>query len=161
MTGIFATRSNGYVNVPLLSGEQILRQQEGGYMRGGATLVGGKVVVTNQRLLFRPISIGVINKLVQDGIEMLPDRLAQIGKLVSKVLDYADTYTKGLAGAIPVAMITSANPGNRSSMVLSVDSGRQTNLAIAASFWSRIWDVKKNDSARDEMIALIRSVLPR
>ena len=57
MTGIFATRSNGYVNVPLLSGEQILRQQEGGYMRGGATLVGGKVVVTNQRLLFRPISI--------------------------------------------------------------------------------------------------------
>lgn len=163
MTGIFAARDDGYVDVPLLPGERVLRQQQAAYLKGGQSLVGGMLVVTDQRLLFRPIEVGMASKLLNDGIEFLPDGLAQLGKLAGKLIGYATDTVNGAAGAVPMATIVAVEPGvdagaHPSSLVLTAEDGRRIEIGISASLFTPIWS-KKSDRVRDEIVALIRGQL--
>jgi hypothetical protein len=148
MTGTFAAPADGYVNVPLLDGEQMIRQQSCGYLHAGLNW-GGKLAITNQRVLFRPMDFGVINTIVADGLDLLPDSIAQVGKLVSRVVNYAATYGDRLAGAVPYATIRAANAGDGSKLILTTDTGRQTNLGIAASLWTpKVHDCQEHRRTR-------------
>jgi hypothetical protein len=160
MSGIFAPKSDGYADVPLLEGEQIIRQQASSV--DGKSIWGGQLVLTNQRLLFRPVDMKGTTKLINDGIEFLPDNLAVLGKVVSKALDYTTAYQDGLPGAVPTTAIGSVGIGRNGglfhppSLVLTLDTGNRVEFGILKSkFTPNI--APSNRVARDEMVQLIKA----
>ena len=162
MSGIFAPKPDGYVDVPLLEGEEIVRRQAASV--DGKSIWGGQLVLTNQRLLFGPLDMRGARKLINDGVEFLPDGLGVLGKVVSKALDYTTAYQDGLAGAVPTTAIASVGPGqNRGlfhppSLLLTMDNGTRVEIGILESkFTPNI--ALSNRVARDEMVQLIAAQL--
>jgi hypothetical protein len=160
MSGIFAHKSDGYADVPLLEGEQIIRRQTASV--DGKSIWGGQLVLTNQRLLFRPLDMKGTTKLINDGIEFLPDNLGVLGKVVSKALDYTTAYQDGLPGAVPTSAIASVKAGRNGgllqppSLVLTMDNGTRVEIGILKSkFTPNI--ARSNRVARDEMVQLIKA----
>lgn len=162
MSGIFAPKSDGYASIPMLDGEQVIRAQTASV--DGKSIWGGQLVVTNQRVLFRPLDMKATTKLLNDGIEFLPDNLAVFGKVVAKGLDYSSAYQDGLTGAVPTSDIVGVDVGDGAglfhppSLILSMSTGAQTKVGILASKFSPNIS-PANAKARDEMIALIRQQL--
>lgn len=162
MSGIFAAKSDGYADVPLLGGEQIVRTQTASV--DGKSIWGGQLVITNQRILFRPLDVKGATKLLNDGIEFLPDQLAVLGKVVSKALDYAGAYGDNLAGAVPRAEIASVATGKGAalfhppSLLLALGSGQKVELGILYGRLSPNLD-PRNSRARDEIVTLIRALI--
>lgn len=162
MSGIFRTPSDGYADVPLLAGEQVIRRQTASV--GAPSMWGGQLVVTNQRILFRPVDVKGLAELLTEGVSLLPDGLADLGKLVPKVLDYASAYQDGLAGALPTASITGVRAGRDPqmtappSLILGLDTGSTVELGILTSIRTpSIWP--GNRTARDDTIELIDALL--
>ncbi len=162
MSGIFAPRSDGYAPLPLLAGEQIVREQTASV--DGKSVWGGLLVLTNQRLLFRPINVKGMDKLIKDGIDFLPESYGVLGKVVGKALDYVEVYQDGTAGAVDVAAIASVTSGKNAgpfhppSLVVSMTDGAQTEVGILKSKMTPNIS-PSNNVARDEMIALIQQQL--
>lgn len=158
MSGIFGPKSDGYVDVPLLEGEQIIRQQTASV--DGKSIWGGQLIVTNQRVLFRPLDMKGTTKLINDGIGFLPDNLGVLGKVVSKALDYTTAYQDGLQGAAPTAAIAGVRVGGNGglfhppSLVLTMDTGTQVEIGILKSRLTPNFSTA-NRLARDELILLI------
>lgn len=162
MSGIFAPKPDGYVNVPLLEGEQVIRRATASV--DGKSVWGGHLILTNQRLLFRPLDMKGTTKLINDGIEVLPDGLGVLGKVVSKALDYATAYQDGLQGAVPNTAIAGVEPGedpglfHPPSLVLTLDIGTRIEIGILRSkLTPNLWS--SNRVARDEIVQLIRNQL--
>jgi len=162
MTGIFGPKPTGYVAIPLLAGEQIVRQQPASYLVNGKAMWGGQLVLTNQRLLFQPLDMGAVTKLISEGIDFLPDNLAILGKVVSKALDYTSTYQGKLTSAINSSSIVgvvagmNASLGHPPSLILTFDNGRRLELGILNSIKSPNF-LPANNAARDAMVAAIRA----
>ena len=160
MSGVFAPDSDGYADVPLLEGEHIILAQTASV--DGKSIWGGQLVLTNQRLLFRPLDMKATEKLLSDGIDLfLPNNLAVLGNVVSKGLDYSSAYQDGLTGAVETTSITGVTAGRDAgllhppSLVISMSNGAQTTIGILKSkFTPNISPA--NNQARDEMIALIQ-----
>jgi hypothetical protein len=163
-TGIFAPRPDGYIEVPLLDGERLIRQQTASYLVNGKAIWGGQLVLTSQRLLFRPLDLNGLSKIAKDGIELLPDDLAVFGKVVDKVLDYSTAYGNQKAGAVATSLITSVRPGRNAgllhppSLVLTMSDGRQLEIGILHSLTS-MNPLPINNVARDETVAAISAQL--
>ncbi|HEU4568933.1 MAG TPA: hypothetical protein VFR99_12930 [Marmoricola sp.] len=162
MSGIFAPKSDGYVEVPLLEGEHMIRQQTASV--DGKSIWGGQLVLTDQRLLFRPLSVKGATKLINDGIDFLPDDLGVLGKLVSKALDYSTAYGEGKAGAVATRSIQQVAAGRNAglfhppSLVLTLEDGTRVELGILRSRGSANAD-PRNNAVRDEWLGLIRQHL--
>lgn len=160
MSGIFKAPSDGYVDVPLLSGEQVLRRQTAAYLKGGKSIWGGQLIVTNQRILFRPLDVGAAASMIKDGIDFLPGNLADLGKVVSKTLDYTTAYGERLAGAVGIAEIVSASRGQNASLtkpaslVLRFADGRALEIGVLkGKGYPTFWPA--NHTVRDEVVSLI------
>lgn len=163
MSGIFHS-SGGYVDVPMLEGERIVHQTAATFLIGDTSMWPGKLVLTNQRLLFKPVSLKAISDILKEGIEFLPGNLAVLGKVVDKVLDYSTAYGDSKAGAVKTSTITGVRPGNNAalihppSLILAFGDGRSLAIGIVQALWCpHIWP--GNNRARDEMVAAISSQL--
>ena len=121
-------------------------------------------MLTSQRLLFRPLDLAGVTKLAENGIDLLPDNLAVLGKIVDKILDYSKAYADGKAGAINTAAIISVRAGrekglfNPPSLVVATSSGRNVEIGVLASIKSPN-PSPKNTAARDAMVQAINEQL--
>lgn len=164
MTGIFAPKPDGYLDVPLLDGEQMIRQQTASYLVDGKAVWGGQLVLTSQRLLFRPLDLNGLSKMAQDGVDLLPGDLAVFGKVVDKVLDYTTAYGNAKAGAVETSLITSVRAGRDAallhppSLVLTMSDGRELEIGILHSIHSPNF-LPVNNADRDEMVTAIAGQL--
>jgi hypothetical protein len=164
MTDFFASESDGYIDVPLLDDEQVIRQQTASYLVYRKPIWAGQLALTNQRLLFRAIDANSTSKMTKDGIEFLPDDLAVLGQVVDKVLDYSTVYTSEPTVTINAPAISGVRAGmdaallHPPSLVLTFSHGETLEVGIlksmgCANFWHA------NNEARDEMVAEILSQL--
>ena len=165
MTELFTSGlPDGYIEVPLLEGEQMVRQQTASYLVYGKPIWGGQLALTSQRVLFRPLDGSATSKMIKDGIDFLPDGLAVLGKVADKVFDYSVVYDAGSVGAITTQLITGVRGGmdagvlHPPSLALTLVDGRTIEIGILKSLGSlNIWHA--NNTARDEMVASISAQL--
>jgi hypothetical protein len=66
MTGVFEAPNEGYVKVPLEEGEQELLRKTAGLIQAGTSSVGGVLVLTSRRLLFRPLKVNKATTLLKE-----------------------------------------------------------------------------------------------
>jgi hypothetical protein len=134
---------DGYIDIPLNDYEQIVREQTAGMHQ-----VGGLLVVTNQRLLFRPMDLGLANDLIQYGLRLIGGHTALIGHFVSALVKYAELQRQ----AIPAEQITAVGPGSsQDALLVERTGGHSYQFHVSASPWSPRWS-RKNEAARNELI---------
>jgi hypothetical protein len=115
------------------------------------------LVVTNQRVLFRPLDVGAAQKMIKEGVRFLPDELAVLGKVVNKVFDYTVAYGEGLAGGIETSKITGVRPGRNAgllhppTLVLSFGNGRTLEIGVLKSIGTPNIS-PANNLARNELV---------
>lgn len=94
------------VEVPLLDGEQIVIEGFGAVGRK----TGGKLIVTNLRLLFQPWDLGLPNELIKWGCKVLriPHASAVI-YIVGKAKNLVDATAQGVGNIVAVEAIGNAS----------------------------------------------------
>src|SRR6202161_506003 len=104
MTGVFGGSSGNYVDVPLLEGERIDHRQAASLLSHGVNMVPGRLVLTNQRLLFQPVNYGGLNKLVKLGLPLLS---GGGGAILGALIEAAAGYQSNHTGTVPIENIDS------------------------------------------------------
>jgi hypothetical protein len=117
MTGVFGSPDEGYVKVPLEEGEQELLRKTAGLIQAGTSSVGGVLVLTNRRLLFRPLDVSKATKILKEGVDFLPDGFAEVGKVAGKVIDAVDGAITSKAGGIGHKAITGVRTGRGATFI--------------------------------------------
>jgi hypothetical protein len=165
VTEVFSSElPDGYIDVPLLTDERMVRQQAACYLVYEKPIWPGQLALTNQRLLFRPLDLTATSKMTRDGICFLPDDLAVLGTVVGGALDYAAVYEEGSARVIHPPTISGVRPGmgasllHPPSLVLTFADGSTMDIGIvkgmgSANFWHA------NNTARDEVVEEISAQL--
>ncbi|MBA3560394.1 MAG: hypothetical protein H0W30_17560 [Gemmatimonadaceae bacterium] len=82
-----------YVGVPLEPGESVVTEKVAGLLVGGKSIVGGKLVLTNWRLLFQPWDTRAIGTLLAHGLTKA-GAPGTVGTVIGKVADMASTPSK-------------------------------------------------------------------
>lgn len=143
---------DGYMPIPLNDYEQVIREQT-----AGTHQVGGLLVLTNQRLLFRPIDLGLANNLIHQGLRLIGGHTALIGHFVSALVKYAELQRQ----SIPAEEITAVDPGSsRDALWIERAGGQRYQFHVSASLWTIRWS-RQNETARNRLIKDINSYLGR
>jgi hypothetical protein len=141
---------DGYIPIPLNDGEQVIHDQEAGIHQ-----VGGRLVLTNQRLLFRPMDLGLANDLIHQGLRLIGGHTALVGHFVSALVKYAHMQKQ----AIPTEQITAVGPASsRDTLWIERAGGHRYEFHVTTTIWtSRL--SPKNEAVRDAFIQEISSYL--
>ncbi|KMS76962.1 hypothetical protein ACM01_03885 [Streptomyces viridochromogenes] len=144
---------NHWVMLPPEPSEEVLCVKAAGSLIPGTelSLVGGLLVLTNQRLYHGPLN-------TRPAGELLAKMAAATGpagsaKAVSLVVAWANE-----ARAVPLREIASVEPLKKRSLRVVGRDGKHRDFGIAASVLAPIWS-SKNVLHRDEMLTAIRSAL--
>ncbi len=146
----------------MLEGERILKSCVAACLVRGMPSWGGQLVLTDQRILFRPLDVSAAANILREGIDLLPDNLAVLGQLVGKALDYSTAYGDALSGAIETARITGVRRGRNASLtrpptlVLSYEDGHELEVGLLASR-SSLNLRPQNSVVRDEMMRAVEA----
>ena len=124
----------------LREGEEVLHQQTAS--ANGRSIWGGTLVLTNQRLMFRPLDVGVATAVMSGGgVHLGPKSIA-----------------------VPTSFIEGVEPGSDPglfhppSLVLTLRDGTRVVIGICASrFTPNI--SRRNRTARDHVVELIKAQL--
>ena len=156
----------GYVDVPLGEGEQEIFRQTASYMRGGVPLVGGEVVVTNRRVVFRPIGVDTMPVLRDLGLPFLDGGFVLLGRFASTTSreePQAAASDGGIAEHDRVISVKSQRnasllrPTKPPSLVLDTES-YSVELGVLHSPTSPNFSLA-NNAARDNAISAMREVM--
>lgn len=150
-----------HANIPLLAGEKVIRQVNAAFGHS----IGGLLILTSQRLIFRALEVAGARKLLEYGGSTLPDNLVILGKLVDKELDLSSAYTDTEIGVDHTDSIASVAVGreksglfNPPSLVISTADGRTIEFGIVASITTPNFS-KRNAAIRDAMVQTINAQL--
>jgi len=164
MTGVFQPPDEGYVKVPLEEGEQELLRKTAGLIQAGTSSVGGVLVLTNRRLLFRPLDVSKATKVLKESVDFLPDGFAEVGKVAGKAIDAVDGAITSKAGGIGYKAITDVRTGRGATVIrpptlyIETATGRTIEFGVLRGIGEPNIS-PRNKSHRDEMVQAIKSVL--
>jgi hypothetical protein len=143
------------VEVPLLSGERIVAEGFGAV--GHKT--GGKLIVTNLRLLFQPWDLALANDLIRWGCKVLQvPHASVVTYVVGKTKEMVDATAQGVADIVAVESVGNASPLSLPKIRVTKGDGSVAEFGVAVS--PTTWNgSKSNNSARDNLAAVIRQAL--
>jgi hypothetical protein len=164
MTGVFEPPNEGYVKVPLEEGEQELLRKTAGFIQAGTSSVGGVLVLTNRRLLFRPLDVSKATGLLKEGVDFLPDGFAEVGKVARKAIDAVDGAITSKAGGIGHKAITGVRVGRGATLIcpptLYIETATGHTVEFGVLRGAGEPNISpRNKPHRDEMVQAIQSVL--
>jgi hypothetical protein len=124
--------------------KEIIFEQEAGIHQ-----VGGLLILTSQRLLFQPIDVSAVDKLLQIGLKLIGGHTAAlVGHVVSAASKYVDSQRRSL----PADAIIAVGPGSsRDKLAVETNDGYVFEFAIAASLYTPRWS-SSNEEVRDRLI---------
>ncbi|MET4644660.1 hypothetical protein ABID95_004409 [Streptomyces atratus] len=144
-----------WVTLPPERGEEVLCVKTGSVNIPGTplALIGGLLVLTNQRLYQGPLDTRLAGKL-----------LSVMGKVTGPTgTDTAIDLIVGWANkarAVALQDIASVDSVGRSSLVVTTENGKRRTFGVAASARTPVWS-PNNVPHRDEMLAAIRQAISR
>jgi hypothetical protein len=143
-----------WIKLPLRRGERIILAKTGAVLIPGTelALIGGLLVLTNQRLYHGPLNTRLAGWILGQGV----DSTAPPGSshAMDAVVEWANK-----ARAVELADITSVAPTRRSSMRVATRDGRSREFGIGAPGFAPVWS-RKNTPHRDAMLVAVRAALP-
>jgi hypothetical protein len=164
MTGVFEPPNEGYVKVPLEEGEQELLRKTAGLIQAQTNSVGGILVLTNRRLLFRPLDVNKAAAFLKEGLDFFPNGYAEVGKVASKVIDAVDDAIRSKAGGIGHKAIAGVRTGRGATLIrpptlyIDTSAGHTVEFGVLRGIGEPNIS-PRNKPHRDEMVQAIQSVL--
>jgi hypothetical protein len=142
------------VKVPLLDEEQIVAEAFGAVGRK----TGGKLIVTNFRLLFQPWDLGLANELIKWGCKAFQvPHASVITYVVGKAKAIVDATAQGVGDIVAVESAGSASLFNLPKIRVTKGDGTVAEFGVVASPTTPNASTS-NNSARDNLAAVIRQV---
>jgi hypothetical protein len=143
------------VEVPLLGGEQILAEGFGGV----GHKAGGKLIVTNLRLLFQPWDLGLANDLIKWGCKLLQvPHASVVTYVVGKAKQMVDATAQGVSDIVAVESVGKASLFSPPKIRVTKGDGSVAEFGVVNSPTTpNIW--ASNNAARDNLAAVIRQAL--
>lgn len=148
------TPPTGYVDVPLLEGERILRRWSTCFVIGGWATWTGAFVLTDRRLLLCPVELGAVPDSAGP-VEAVPDQAAFRERLVAIVLAADPIGDAGVLAVRPGHDATFAEPAI---LHLDLDDGRTVEIGILRSAGRSTW-WSGSTTVRDELVDEIALLL--
>jgi hypothetical protein len=143
------------VEVPLLSGERILAQGFGG---SGHT-AGGKLFVTDLRVLFQPWDLSLANLLIKWGCKAVQvPHAGLVTYVVGKAKNMVDATAQGVGDLVSADPDGMASVSSAPKIRLTKSDGTVAEFGVVATTLTPNWS-KKNNSARDDLVAVVRQAL--
>ncbi|MFF5488288.1 hypothetical protein [Streptomyces virginiae] len=142
-----------WVTLPPEPGEEVLCVKVAGSLIPGTelSLVGGLLVLTNQRLYHGPLN-------TRPAGELLAKMSAATGPAgAAKAINFVVAWANE-ARSVPLREIASVEPLKKRSLRIAGRDGKHRDFGIAASLQSPIWS-SENALHRDEMLTAIRDAL--
>ncbi|WP_431047267.1 hypothetical protein ACQUSR_33950 [Streptomyces sp. P1-3] len=142
-----------WVTLPPRDGERVLAVKTGCTLVPGTSLalVGGILVLTNQRLYQGPLNTRVFGRL----LSLLGEAVGPPG--TTEVVDVFSSWANK-ATAVPLGSVVSVDPVGRAVLRVTTEDGRQRRFGVAATWRSPVWS-RNNTPHRDEMVSLIRAAI--
>ena len=130
-------------------------------------MVGGLIVLTSRRLLFRPWDTRKTTDLGKFITELVfTGEYAVLGKVISKAYDLGQEGIDSKAGAVTLHQVTSVRAGRGPGLlhppclVLNFGDGHEVKLGVVRGTWSPNF-LPANATARDEMVKAIQERLAK
>lgn len=144
-----------WITLPPQPGEETVCVKVGAIAIRGTdlALIGGLLVLTNQRLYHGPLNVRAAGKMLSWQAEGLGGSIAR-----EAVTAFTDWMLQ--ARAVDLSEIQSVEPLRRCSLRIATRDGQSREFAIAASATTPMWS-RKNPPHRDEMVAAIRAAISR
>lgn len=143
------------VEVPLLSGERILAQGFG----GAGHKAGGKLFVTNLRVLFQPWDLTLANRLIKWGCKALQvPHAGAVTWVVGKAKNVVDATAQGIGDLVAVEPVGMASALNAPKIRLTKSDGTVAEFGAVATTLTPS-GFKENNVARDNLVAVIQQTL--
>lgn len=146
-------RGDQWVTLPPEPNEVVLCVKRGSALISGTefALVGGLLILTNQRLYVGPWDMRLVGGLLAKTAGPLGP--PGTGKAIESVAGWASK-----ARAVPLGQIVSVESFRKSSLRVTTQDGRHRDFGIAATMGSPIWS-RNNAPHRDEMLAAIHRAM--
>jgi hypothetical protein len=143
------------VAVPLLAGEQVVAEGLGAV--GHKT--GGKLIVTNLRLLFQPWDLGLAAQLVKWGCKLLQvPHASAVVYVVGKAKKMVDETAQGVGDIVAVEPVGNASFLHLPKIRLTKSDGSVAEFGVVDTVKTPN-PSNSNNVARDNLAAVIRQVL--
>jgi hypothetical protein len=143
------------VAVPLLSGEQVVAEGLGAV--GHKT--GGKLIVTNLRVLFQPWDLGLAVQLAKWGCKVLQVPHASAGLyVIGKAKKMVDETAQGVGDIVAVERVGNASLFSPPKIRLTKSDGTVAEFGVVDTVTTPNLS-NSNNVARDNLAAVILQVL--
>lgn len=143
------------VEVPLLGRERILAQGFGAV----GHKAGGKLIVTNFRVLFQPWDLGLANNLIKWGCKVLQvPHASVVTYVVGKAKQMVDATAQGVGDIVAVESVGNASAFSLPKIRLTKGDGSVAEFGVATSPTTPS-PSRSNNAARDNLAAVIRQAL--
>ena|SRR5690348_14583663 len=141
------------VPVPLDPGERQLAEFYGAVGHSA----GGKLIVTNQRLIFQPWDLSLAKDLIKYGCKVvrMPHSDA-VNYIVGKIVGIVDSTAQGVGDIVNVEPVGMASVSSLPKVGVTKNDGSYAEFGVVHSPTTPN-PSRKNNEARDQLVLLLRN----
>jgi hypothetical protein len=143
------------VAVPLLQGEEVVAEAFGAV----GHKAGGKLIVTNRRLIFQPWDLGLSATLVKWGSKAVgAPHAGALNYVVGRLVGTVDATAQGVGGITRVEPVGQASLLKLPQIRVTKDDGTSAEFGVVDSPTTPNFS-SKNNSARDRLVTVVKQNL--